>query len=107
MPKKTTKKKKRAAVRPARRRVAAKKKSAKRMVKPVARKNARAPARKPGRHSISAKGGASRAERAEALITKGRERGYITYSEILKEFPTIEEDIGFLDELYGRFSTAG
>ncbi len=45
--------------------------------------------------------------RAKALITKGRERGYITYSEILKEFPHIENDISFLEDLYERLSIAG
>ncbi len=41
------------------------------------------------------------------LISKGKERGYITYDEILKEFPTIEDDILFLEELYDKFSTSG
>lgn len=41
------------------------------------------------------------------LIAKGKERGYVTYDEILKEFPTIEEDILFLEELYERLSVAG
>lgn len=41
------------------------------------------------------------------LITKGKERGFITYDEILKEFPTIEEDIMFLDDMYEKFSAAG
>lgn len=41
------------------------------------------------------------------LIIKGKERGYVTYDEILKEFPTIEEDILFLEELYDRLSVAG
>src|SRR4051812_42041291 len=41
------------------------------------------------------------------LINKGRARGFVTYDEILKEFPTIEEDIMFLDELYERFSKIG
>jgi RNA polymerase primary sigma factor len=45
--------------------------------------------------------------KAEFLIKKGRERGYITYSEILKEFPHIENDVSFLDELYERFTTTG
>lgn len=58
-------------------------------------------------HGAKAKAALSRTQKAEALILKGRERGYITYSEILKEFPTIEDDINFLDELYGRFTTAG
>ncbi len=54
-----------------------------------------------------AKAAGAKADKAEQLIAKGRERGYITYSEILKEFPTVEEDINFLDELYERFTTAG
>lgn len=50
---------------------------------------------------------ADKATRADTLVKKGKERGYITYSEILKEFPTIENDITFLDALYERFSIAG
>lgn len=45
--------------------------------------------------------------KAEKLISKGRERGFVTYDEILKEFPTIETDIYFLDQLYEKFGTAG
>ncbi len=41
------------------------------------------------------------------LLSKGRERGYVTYDEILKEFPNIETDVMFLDELYNRLSTTG
>ncbi|HEY9583671.1 MAG TPA: sigma-70 family RNA polymerase sigma factor [Candidatus Paceibacterota bacterium] len=41
------------------------------------------------------------------LIIKGKERGFVTYDEILKEFPTIETDIVFLDELYAKFSVSG
>ncbi len=54
-----------------------------------------------------AKAAGERGNKAEMLITKGKERGYITYSEILKEFPHIEDNISFLDQLYERFSTAG
>jgi RNA polymerase primary sigma factor len=46
-------------------------------------------------------------EKVEALITLGRERGYITYDEILREFPTIEDNVLLLEEMYERFSTAG
>ncbi len=54
----------------------------------------------------------SRAERllqakAEGVLTLGRERGYITYDELMRSFPEIEKDIGFLDQLYERFATAG
>jgi RNA polymerase primary sigma factor len=45
--------------------------------------------------------------KAAKLMTKGRERGFVTYDEILKEFPNIETDIVFLDELYGKLATAG
>ncbi|MDO8522129.1 MAG: sigma-70 family RNA polymerase sigma factor [bacterium] len=45
--------------------------------------------------------------KVEALITLGRERGYITYDEILREFPTIEDNVILLEDIYERFSTAG
>ena len=45
--------------------------------------------------------------RTDRLLTKGRERGFVTYDEILKEFPNIEEDIVFLDDLYGKLSVSG
>jgi len=41
------------------------------------------------------------------LIEKGRKRGFITYDEILKIFPNIENDILFLDELYEKLGIAG
>jgi RNA polymerase primary sigma factor len=44
--------------------------------------------------------------KAAKLVAKGRERGYVTYDEILKEFPKIEEDVFFLEEMYERFSVA-
>src|ERR1035437_8730263 len=46
-------------------------------------------------------------EKANRLLLKGRDRGFVTYDEILKEFPTIEEDIVFLDDLYQKFNAAG
>lgn len=66
----------------------------------------------------SKKGGASKLSSAERkaqnlaatsneLIEKGRKRGFITYDEILKTFPDIENNIIFLDELYEKFSIAG
>lgn len=44
--------------------------------------------------------------RADRLIAKGRARGFVTYDEILREFPNVEEDLVFLDELYEKFSAA-
>jgi len=43
---------------------------------------------------------------ASELIEKGRKRGFITYDEILKTFPDIENNILFLDELYEKFAAA-
>ncbi|MFA6338792.1 MAG: sigma-70 family RNA polymerase sigma factor [Candidatus Paceibacterota bacterium] len=45
--------------------------------------------------------------RAARLLAKGRERGFVTHDEILKEFPNIEDDIVFLDHLYEKFQTSG
>jgi len=45
-------------------------------------------------------------KKAETLMARGRERGFVTYDEILKSFPNIETDVLFLEELYERFSTA-
>lgn len=54
-----------------------------------------------------AKADSAKALSAETLIEKGKERGYVTYSEILKSFPHVEGDISFLESLYERFSIAG
>lgn len=41
------------------------------------------------------------------LSLKGKDRGYVTYDEILQVFPKIEEDVLFLDELYQTFEGLG
>jgi RNA polymerase primary sigma factor len=41
------------------------------------------------------------------LVLKGKERGYVTYDEILREFPTVEMDLLLLDELYSKLDQAG
>src|SRR3989344_4729965 len=46
-------------------------------------------------------------QRVQALIVLGRERGYITYDEILREFPQIESDVFVLEDMYEKFETAG
>jgi RNA polymerase primary sigma factor len=98
---------------------AAPKKPAKKTVKKVVKKAATKSAKKPSKTARAkavvraAAGGArskalhEREDKAERLIQKGKERGYITYSEILREFPHVEDDVQYLDELYERFTTAG
>jgi len=39
----------------------------------------------------------------DQLIKRGTSRGFVTYSEILNQFPNIEEDLGLLERLYERF----
>ena len=58
-------------------------------------------------HGAKAKANSQKAVSAEVLIEKGKERGYVTYSEILKSFPHIEDDVSFLESLYERFAVAG
>jgi RNA polymerase primary sigma factor len=49
----------------------------------------------------------TREQNEEELLSKGKERGFITYDEIIKYFPTIELDILYLEELYEKISQAG
>ena len=49
----------------------------------------------------------SEEQKIETLLTSGRNRGYVTYDEILRSFPNIEENILMLEELYERLSIAG
>lgn len=46
-------------------------------------------------------------QKTNGLILKGKERGFVTYDEILREFPSIEEDLTFLEALYSKFEVAG
>ena len=41
------------------------------------------------------------------LIWKGKERGFITYDEIIKEFPTIEDDVLLLEKMYEECAELG
>ena len=49
----------------------------------------------------------TRDQNEQELIQKGKERGFITYDEIIRYFPTIELDILYLEELYEKLSQAG
>jgi len=45
--------------------------------------------------------------KASKLVARGKERGFVTYDEILKEFPTVEDDVTFLDHLYEKLQQSG
>lgn len=87
------------------------KKVKKQVKKPV--KSAKKVVKKVAKAKPAAKGGAKQNKnkefenKANKLVSKGKERGFVTYDEILKEFPNIEQDITFLDDLYTKFSTSG
>ncbi len=66
----------------------------------------KAVARKPAKKISRAQGVLNWKEKADRLILKGRARGFITYNEILKEFPKVEEDVLLLDELYEKLGDA-
>ena len=46
-------------------------------------------------------------EKSLQMIEKGKKRGFVTYDEIIKVFPDIENNILFLDQLYEKLSVAG
>ncbi|KKT29061.1 MAG: RNA polymerase sigma factor [Candidatus Giovannonibacteria bacterium GW2011_GWB1_46_20] len=46
-------------------------------------------------------------EKVDALLKKGKERGFLTYPEILAAFPHIEYSVIFLEDLYSRMDAAG
>ena len=46
-------------------------------------------------------------KRFAKIIAVGKERGFVTYEGILKEFPYIENDIEILDELYTKLDEFG
>ena len=70
----------------------------------------KAAAKKANKKAPAAKKGAAKTKqdaRVEELLTLGRGRGYITYDEILRHFPMIEDDVTVLEDLYEKFATAG
>lgn len=102
--------KKRPAPKP-KKKVAPKKKA--RVARPVKRVAKKTPAKKAAARVASKKSAARHTKAREAfgkkgevLIEKGRQRGYITYDEILRAFPNIETEVSFLEELYEKFATA-
>ncbi|HJO90001.1 MAG: sigma-70 family RNA polymerase sigma factor [Candidatus Pacebacteria bacterium] len=84
--------------------VSAKKKS--KPKKKVAKKKLVPKKSKPLTKKVVSKKTKALERKARELLSKGRQRGFVTYDEILKEFPSIETDIIFLEELYEKFGAA-
>jgi RNA polymerase primary sigma factor len=104
MAKKSTKKKKKVAKKSLNRRMAKRTHTKKKVVRT---KRTKKQAVRSAVRNAKAKASSQKAISAETLIEKGKERGYVTYSEILKSFPHVESDISFLESLYERFAIAG
>jgi RNA polymerase primary sigma factor len=87
----------------------AKKVPAKKKKAPVKKKPAKAKKRKSikPKKRKSSKKEKEFEKKSNVLVKKGRERGFVTYDEILKSFPTIEEDITSLEGLYVKLGDAG
>jgi RNA polymerase primary sigma factor len=94
------KKKTAAAKRPAKKQGA---KVAKKAVKKTVKKVA---VKKPVKPKKLSKAELELEKKAIAMLTLGRTRGFVTYDEILKEFPEIEKNVEFLEDLYERLATA-
>ena len=71
--------------------------------KVIKKAKAKAPALSPK----AAKKADDQNKKAEGLMERGRQRGFVTYDEILKAFPSVEDDVTFLEDLYEKFATAG
>jgi RNA polymerase primary sigma factor len=89
------------------RKVVPKKKSAKKPLKKAAPKRPVKSVKPAKVGPRTLRRGAGKEDKVEMLILLGKERGYITFDEILREFPTIEDDILLLEEMYERFGAAG
>jgi RNA polymerase primary sigma factor len=81
------------------------KKVVKKAVKPTVKKNSKPTTKVPSRAQVVKREDTNK--KLDALLEKGRARGFVTYDDILKDFPNIEEDVSFLDTLYEKFSTSG
>jgi RNA polymerase primary sigma factor len=81
------------------------KKSVKKAQKPI-KKAIPAPKAKVVKEKVLTPKAQAIKDKIDELVTKGRKRGFITYDEILKNFPNIENDVIMLDDLYGQFMEA-
>ncbi len=80
------------------------------IVKPVIKKNKSVLPRAPKGESkvtIAERKALDLEVKSASIIEKGKKRGFVTYDEIIKVFPDIENNILFLDELYERLAVSG
>ncbi len=83
----------------------AKKVATKKTVKKIIKKSKKKVAKKTVKKLSKAQ--KAKKKKVEVLLESGRARGYVTFDEILRDFPEIEKDVEFLDDMYEKFSVAG
>jgi RNA polymerase primary sigma factor len=90
---------------------ALKKKNIKKPIKKIAKKQAgkklNAEAQTPKQIHRAEQKAIDLEQKSLLMIEKGKKRGFVTYDEIIKIFPDIENNILFLDEFYEKLSIAG
>ncbi len=79
-------------------------KKSKKLVRPARKAAVKKPAAQANKPAVKQ---AEFAEKVKFLVGKGKERGFITHSEILNAFPNIEEDIDGLENLYTTLGNVG
>lgn len=82
----------------------------KKVVKPVVKKEkvvVARPAKSESKVTIAERKALDLEVKSASIIEKGKKRGFVTYDEIIKVFPDIENNILFLDELYERLAVSG
>ncbi len=82
-----------------------KKKVVKKVKKALPKKKALV--KKPAKQTSAEKKSLELEQKSQEMIEKGKKRGFVTYDEIIKVFPDIENNILFLDELYEKLSASG
>jgi RNA polymerase primary sigma factor len=83
------------------------KKPAKKVKKPSKKAAPKKASVKPAKQTAASKKALELEQKSQEMILKGKKRGFVTYDEIIKVFPDIENNILFLDELYEKLSVAG
>ena len=81
-------------------------KSVKKAKRPIKKKNKKI--HRPSKRVVKkvSKKDVLNAQQLAELIDRGRDRGYVTDTEVLHFFPNIENDVNFLDEIYRQLDKA-
>ncbi|HEY4499879.1 MAG TPA: sigma-70 family RNA polymerase sigma factor [Candidatus Paceibacterota bacterium] len=74
--------------------------------KASSKKNHKKSSKKTKKISKKEKKHASEQTALQGLITRGRDRGFVTDAEVLYFFPRIEDDVTFLEEVYSKLEQA-